>query len=236
MAIDRPGQRRYNIYKLQDQPRKELMTIPAKFRNLESEKQAIILGAALKEFAENGYDNASTNEIVKNARISKGSLFNYFGNKRKLYIYLLNYALEVVARLYAQIDFAERDVFQRIGKAGIQKLKTHKEFPYVFDFLASAQREESVEVKESIGEKINSIYESGLQKLYEGIDYSLFRVELDPQRAVEILNWTMFGFGEKQIQQLDNFKNSAKFGQNALEEWEIYSRILRNSFYKKECE
>jgi len=35
------------------------------------------MNAALKEFARNGYGKASTNEIIKQAKISKGSLFNY---------------------------------------------------------------------------------------------------------------------------------------------------------------
>ena len=51
------------------------------FTELDSEKQERILDAALKEFAEYGYENGSTNRIVKNCGISKGSLFTYFENK-----------------------------------------------------------------------------------------------------------------------------------------------------------
>lgn len=50
----------------------------SKFLNLDSEKQNRILNAAINEFAEKGYENASTNEIVKDAGISKGLLFHYF--------------------------------------------------------------------------------------------------------------------------------------------------------------
>ena len=41
------------------------------FEQLESEKKSHIINAALKEFAKNGYEKASTNNIVKEARISK---------------------------------------------------------------------------------------------------------------------------------------------------------------------
>lgn len=51
-------------------------TIYQKFNSLEAEKQERIINTALKEFARNGYDKASTNEIVKEAGISKGSLFS----------------------------------------------------------------------------------------------------------------------------------------------------------------
>ena len=48
----------------------------SKFLNLDKEKQDRIINAALKEFALKGYDNASTNEIVKSSEISKV----FFGN------------------------------------------------------------------------------------------------------------------------------------------------------------
>ncbi|MDD3656837.1 MAG: TetR/AcrR family transcriptional regulator, partial [Atribacterota bacterium] len=57
--------------------------IYSQFHSLESEKQERIINAALKEFARNGYGKASTNEIIKQAGISKGSLFNYFNNKKE---------------------------------------------------------------------------------------------------------------------------------------------------------
>ena len=40
-----------------------------RFYSLELEKQQRIINAALKEFARNGYEKASTNEIVKEAEI-----------------------------------------------------------------------------------------------------------------------------------------------------------------------
>lgn len=61
------------------------------FDKASPQKQQLIIDAALCEFAECGYLNASTNRIVASANISKGSLFKYFNNKQSLYIYLLNY-------------------------------------------------------------------------------------------------------------------------------------------------
>ena len=49
-----------------------------KFFDLKKEKQDRMINAALKAFAVNGYKRASTDEIVKDAGISKGLLFHYF--------------------------------------------------------------------------------------------------------------------------------------------------------------
>ena len=207
--------------------------IYSKFKNLKSEKQKKIIDASLKEFAHNGYDKASTNEIVESADISKGALFNYFHSKKELYIFLLDYGIEIIEKLYKAIDFKERDIFKRIGNIGIQKIKLQKEFPHVFDFLASSKLEESAEVKSIIGDKIDVVYDNGFVKMYKDIDYSMFREDIDIEKAIEILNWAMFGFGEKSIRQIDSFKTSAEIGEDMIKEWEQYSKILKETFYKK---
>ena len=43
------------------------------FLNLPDEKRQTIINAAIEEFAEYGLENASTNRIVANSGISKGS-------------------------------------------------------------------------------------------------------------------------------------------------------------------
>lgn len=46
-------------------------------------KKDQIAASALKEFAEKGFEQASTNTICKEAGVSKGLLFHYFGSKKK---------------------------------------------------------------------------------------------------------------------------------------------------------
>ena len=63
-----------------------------KFFDLKREKQDRMINASLKVFAENGYRHASTDEIVKDAGISKGLLFHYFTSKMGLYEFLFDYS------------------------------------------------------------------------------------------------------------------------------------------------
>ena len=58
------------------------------FLNLEAEKQKRIIQVAIEEFAQNAYNNSSTNRIVKECGISKGSLFKYFEDKEDLYFFI----------------------------------------------------------------------------------------------------------------------------------------------------
>lgn len=59
------------------------------FHNLPEEKRNNIINAAIEEFAGYGLENASTNRIVANSGISKGSFYQYFEDKRDLFMHLL---------------------------------------------------------------------------------------------------------------------------------------------------
>lgn len=64
------------------------------FFNLPEEKRRAILDVVIEEFAEHDYKNASLSNIVQRAGIAKGSLYQYFDDKRELYFYLLELATQ----------------------------------------------------------------------------------------------------------------------------------------------
>ena len=62
-----------------------------RFENIDPERKKKILDAARLEFIRNGYDGASLNTIIREAGISKGSLYYYFEDKIDIYITVLKY-------------------------------------------------------------------------------------------------------------------------------------------------
>ena len=64
------------------------------FHNLPTEKREKIVNAAIDEFAEYGLENASTNRIVANSGIAKGSFYQYFVDKLDVF----NHLMDVVTR------------------------------------------------------------------------------------------------------------------------------------------
>lgn len=204
----------------------------AKFNNLKIEKQEQIINAAIKEFVRTGFEKASTNEIVKQAGISKGSLFNYFNSKKDLYFYLIEYSHQILSDLNNQIDLTEEDLFKRIEKVGLEKFYVQQKHPLVFDFFVSLKQEESIEVKGIIEQSIDDIYDETFENLYRNLDYTKFRDDLDIEKAIEVLNWTMFGLGDKALAQITTFEDVEKFGMYYFEEWKKYAEVLKRSFYK----
>ena len=59
------------------------------FFNLPEDKREKIVSAAVDEFIEYGLENASTNRIVENSGISKGSFYQYFEDKQDVFKHLM---------------------------------------------------------------------------------------------------------------------------------------------------
>lgn len=72
------------------------------FFNLPEEKRELILNLAIEEFAEKDYKNASISNLVARAGIAKGSFYQYFEDKRDLYLYLIQLAGEEKKRFLEQ--------------------------------------------------------------------------------------------------------------------------------------
>lgn len=59
------------------------------FFHLPEEKRQRLLDAAWEEFSRTNFSNASINQIIHNARIPRGSFYQYFADKGDLFWYLL---------------------------------------------------------------------------------------------------------------------------------------------------
>lgn len=66
----------------------------ATFFNLPDAKRQGIIDCAIAEFASTDYDSASISNITKQAKIAKGSFYQYFADKKDLYLYLIDLATE----------------------------------------------------------------------------------------------------------------------------------------------
>lgn len=64
------------------------------FFNLSDKKRQKFVDIAIAEFAAHDYNSASITKIVAAAKIAKGSLYQYFKDKKGLYLYLVEFATE----------------------------------------------------------------------------------------------------------------------------------------------
>lgn len=120
-----------------------------KFFDLKREKQDRIINAALKIFAKNGYRHASTDDVVREAQISKGLLFHYFISKVGLYVFLMDYSVRfMIMELGRVVKTDETDFFQIRKQIEQGKLQVLRNYPYMQAFLNRAFKEQCIEALE----------------------------------------------------------------------------------------
>ena len=206
----------------------------SKFLNLDTEKQDRIINAAIKEFAQKGYDRASTNEMVKEAGISKGLLFHYFGNKKQMYLYLFDYCYTIIAEeFYKKINLAETDFFSRIRQALMIKIELLATYPDIFKFIEEAFLDDSAEIKVEFEKRMKELNDTNISKIYEGIDMSKFRDDVDVQKILKIITFTFEGLSNEELYKAKLSPTHEIDYQRVQIEVEEYFKILTKAFYKK---
>lgn len=155
-----------------------------------------ILNAAIEVFGRAGYAAASTNEIVKKAKVSKGLLFHHFANKEKLYIACQIHVMEQYGKYMTQhVDISSTDFFDRVLHNLRVKMEFGRRYP---EFLTLINRAWHIDGKENaLDRKAMEEYvlKSGVGKtmvnFFEGVDTSRFREGIDVAKLMDYTRLTL---------------------------------------------
>ena len=162
-----------------------------KFFDLKTEKQDRMINASLKIFAKNGYANASTDEIVKEASISKGLLFHYFGSKLGLYTFLADYSVRYMKmEIMNAVNDKESDYFAILRTVEMARLAALKKFPFMQMFLHAMEMETDADAFKATKEQranLKILYQDMMKKA----DYASFRPEAEPGRVEKLIDMTL---------------------------------------------
>ena len=172
-----------------------------KFLALPEEKRERIINAAMKEFLA-GYKNASTDNIVREAGISKGLLFHYFGTKEQLYNFLIDSAMEIMNREYFDlINILQPDILESVWQLSLLKQELFVRYPNIFDFMTSVYADAAAKNEGTAGNlaRFQAVQAKIMQDVYIHADYTLFRDDIDPQMAVKIITWVLQGYGQSKM-------------------------------------
>jgi len=161
------------------------------FCNLPAEKRQRIISIAVEEFAANGYQKASLNNVVKRSEISKGSLYQYFENKEGLFLHIFESFTELVksAANAALASVAKADFFTQLEAiiwAGIRFIDTHPEY---FQIYLRVLFEQDVPRREELVSRVRLFPLEYMGPLCEaGQRNGSIRSDVEPAMAVFIVD------------------------------------------------
>lgn len=172
----------------------------SKFFDLKKEKQDRIINAALKVFALQGYRHGSTDDIVREAGISKGLLFHYFESKLGVYRFIYDYSVRYMnLELRSTVSPKEKDLFGVMKQVECARMHAMKGYPYMQQFLNRSLAEDSYEALLSVEEKKNSLEET-YAVIDSQIDYGFLPSGIDGEKLRKMLDFTVKGLMTERFQ------------------------------------
>lgn len=210
------------------------MIKPNQWKNVPEDKKEKLLSASIEEFAEYGFEKASTNRIIKKAEISKGLLFHYFGNKKTLYLATLDLVTEKLNREFNNRlgEKNSRDIFDKILIFSKIKLFLHSQYPLEYRMIMEAYLNIPESLKEELTARYEEIYKTGYLSFINDIDYSKFNSTIDHKKAVGYIWLAVEGFSNKYMQTYKERKEDLiKDMPLILTELEEFLNMLKNGFY-----
>ncbi len=172
----------------------------SKFFDLKKEKQDRMINAALKVFAIQGYRHGSTDDIVREAAVSKGLLFPSFGSKVGVYQFIYDYSVRYMTlELRSTVDSKESDLFMVIRQVERARMHAMRGYPYMQQFLNRSMSEDCYEALLAVEEKKNVLEEAGAA-INAQIDYTALPAGIDGEKLRRMLDFTIKGLMAERFQ------------------------------------
>jgi AcrR family transcriptional regulator len=156
------------------------------FFRLDEDKRERVIRAAINEFRISGFENAKVGVIAKNASIANGSIYQYFDDKRELFLYCVNWTVEnFIREIDRQMPLAGMDLFEYLLTGLPNRILYWKEEPELAMFahdLSDGKIDfppgEVNAVRESYGAHIPKLIANGQKwgMLRDDMDEELFAV------------------------------------------------------------
>lgn len=201
-----------------------------KFFKLPQERQDLIRNSAMVEFGAGSFKKTSADAIAKRAGISKGLLFHYFKDKRELYLYLFQHAIDACMEVFLSSFqyFEERDFFLALEKGQEIKMDMVRRMPGLFRFVMRAYYERDSILTPKLRKKLDDVLAQSTDQFLSRMDLHKFKDGADPKAVVRLLMLASEGLlaetGACTAEEIN-----ALFG-----EYKKYADMLRQYLYKEE--
>lgn len=185
-----------------------------------------MINAALKVFALNGYRHASTDDIVREAAVSKGLLFHYFESKLGVYTFVYDYSVRyMMLELKSYVDVNETDLFELMKQAECARMHAMRGYPYMQQFLNKSMSENVSEALLAVEEKRNDLLGT-YETIYRRIDKSSLPDGVDGDKLHKMLDFTIKGL------MTERFLDASFQPEMLYEEIVDYLNMMKNIVYK----
>ncbi len=105
------------------------------FNRLDDDKKERVMRAAIEEFQSHGFEKAKIEAIAQNAGVAKGSIYQYFDDKKELFLYSVTWSLEYFMTIIdRQTPLKDMDVYDYFLSGSRERFELIKKEPLLVAF------------------------------------------------------------------------------------------------------
>jgi AcrR family transcriptional regulator len=166
------------------------------FFNLSSEKREKIIDAAMDEFASRSYFDARITAITDQASIARGSFYQYFEDKKDLFKYIIDLAVNQKIQYINQtvlVNMEKCSFFQILREAYLSGIRFAKEHPRLLAIGLQLVNNQEL-YQEILGEQAEKSYAFYQRLVEKGINDGELDPTIDPvvvSRFLTRLNYAL---------------------------------------------
>jgi TetR/AcrR family transcriptional regulator len=151
-------------------------------RQSSSRTRAAIMGAAVTEFANKGYDGARVDEIAMHAGVNKNLIYHHYQSKDGLFAAVLEFTYEDIRKRQKDLELRDLDPVVGMRKLVIFTGRIWVQLPHFQRLLHSENLHEGVHVRQSarIPQIYNPLLDTIRDLLARGVKTGQFRKNIDP--------------------------------------------------------
>ncbi|MCL1631330.1 TetR/AcrR family transcriptional regulator [Sporolactobacillus sp. CPB3-1] len=206
--------------------------MPAKLFDLDPQRRDAVLNAALKEFSLQGYDNASTNVIAKEAGISKSLMFHYVSSKQELFLIAYDYFAGLMKKEYFELmNYDEKDIFNKLRQSYLLQIKLFEKYPWISELSKLTRVTNSAEINKELENRAHNEHSNCYPKLFDKVDKTKFRKGLAIEKCKQIIFWSNIGFTNQLLEDIRNSDINTLNSEVLIKKIDEYFDELRKLFY-----
>ncbi|KPU42535.1 HTH-type transcriptional regulator SrpR [Oxobacter pfennigii] len=105
------------------------------FNRLDEDKKERVLRSAIEEFQAHGFERAKVEEIAHKAGVAKGSIYQYFNDKKELFFYSVTWTLEYFMKIIdRQTPLKDMDVYDYFLSGSRERFELLKREPLLVEY------------------------------------------------------------------------------------------------------
>lgn len=130
------------------------------FFNIPEEKREKITKMLIKYFAERPYSKVDIEDIAKECGIAKGSMYQYFENKKDMYFYAVKIATEKSLEILKDVNFEDISIFDYVEQSFEVSWNFLMKYPYEYMLLEKSAFYDDSPYREEIRDYYEKITKS----------------------------------------------------------------------------